>query len=294
MRGNADAVALKLACHDPAVHRRLVPGGQQARAVFEAVEQARVEAIGARRMLGVKSNLTAMIDDRFHRGKFDEVTDRADAPIEEAVAMMVRERLTGQAPPPAAKKLVDLWRPFIEDRAGRGLDQLERVLEDQRKFGDAVHDLLESLDMGEDRSSSEEEEDGEEGDQDRRKDETGEKGEAADSEDMEKMSMEDAEASADAVRDRRGGGRCARRRHGRRFRDGRVRDRRRAVAAAQPAERAARPGLPAVHHALRRDHRRRGTVRAGGARPAARLSRQAAFAICRAWSRASPTGCSAA
>ena len=198
MRGNADAMALKLACHDPAVHRRLVPGGQQARAVFDAVEQARVEAIGSRRMLGVKSNLAAMIDDRFHRGKFDEVTDRADAPIEEAVAMMVRERLTGQAPPPAAKKLVDLWRPFIEDRAGRGLDQLERVLEDQRKFGDAVHDLLESLDMGEDRSSSEEEEDGEEGDQDRRKDETGEKGEAADSEDMEKMSMEDAEASADA------------------------------------------------------------------------------------------------
>src|SRR6476620_2840362 len=119
VRGHADSIALKLACHDPSVHRRLVPGGQQARAVFEAVEQARVEAIGSRRMLGVKSNLTAMIDDRFHRGKFDEVTDRADAPIEEAVAMMVRERLTGQAPPPAAKKLVDLWRPLIEDRAGR-------------------------------------------------------------------------------------------------------------------------------------------------------------------------------
>src|SRR4051794_34423802 len=142
VRGHADAVALKIACHDPAVHRRLVPGGQQARAVFDAVEQARVEAIGARRMVGVKSNLTAMIDDRFHRGKFDEITDRADAPIEEAVAMMVRERLTGQTPPPAAKKLVDLWRPFIEDRAGKGLDKLERVLDDQRKFGDAVHDLL--------------------------------------------------------------------------------------------------------------------------------------------------------
>src|SRR5947208_1710320 len=198
VRGHADSIALKLACHDPAVHRRQMPGGQPARAVFEAVEQARVEAIGARRMQGVAQNLSAMLDDRFHRGKFDEVTDRADAPIEEAVAMMVRERLTGQPPPPAAKKLVDLWRPFIEDRAGRGLDQLERLLEDQRKFGDAVHDLLESLDMGEDRSSSEEEEDGEEGDQDRRKDENGEKGEAADSEDMEKMSMEDAEASADS------------------------------------------------------------------------------------------------
>ena len=199
VRGHADSVALKVACHDPAVHRRLVPGGQQARAVFEAVEQARVEAIGSRRMMGVARNLTAMLDDRFHRGKFDEVTDRADAPIEEAVAMMVRERLTGQAPPPAAKKLVDLWRPFIEDRAGRGLDRLERLLDNQRKFGDAVNDLLEALDMGEDRTTSDEEEEGEEGDQDRRKDETGEKGEAADSEDMEKMSVEDAEASADAA-----------------------------------------------------------------------------------------------
>ena len=98
-----NSIALKLACHDPGVHRKLVPGGQTARAVFDAVEQARVEAIGARRMSGVAKNLTAMLDDRFHRGKFDEVTDRADAPIEDALAMLVRERLTGQAPPAAAQ-----------------------------------------------------------------------------------------------------------------------------------------------------------------------------------------------
>src|SRR6187549_3746968 len=200
VRGNADAVALKLACHDPAVHRRLVPGGQQARAVFDAVEQARVEAIGSRRMLGVKSNLTAMIDDRFHRGKFDEVTDRADAPIEEAVAMMVRERLTGQAPPPAAKKLVDLWRPFIEDRAGRGLDRLERLLEDQRKFGDAVHDLLESLDMGDERARDSEDENDEEGESDNQQSQ-GEEGEAQESEDAEGMSMEETEVSAEELPD---------------------------------------------------------------------------------------------
>src|ERR1700694_3131233 len=108
VRGHADSIALKLACHDPGVHRRLVPGGQQARAIFEAIEQARVEAIGARRMHGVAKNLAAMLDDRFHRGKFDEITDRADAPIEDAIAMIVRERLTGQEPPPAARKLVDL------------------------------------------------------------------------------------------------------------------------------------------------------------------------------------------
>src|SRR5947209_2789988 len=159
VRGHADSIALRLACHDAGIHRKLMPGGQQARAVFEAVEQARVEAIGARRMQGVAQNLTAMLDDKFHRGKFDEVTDRADAPLEEAIALMVRERLTGQAPPPAAKRLVDLWRPFIEDKAGRALDRLERVIENQRKFADTIHDLLDSLDMGEERSRDSEEDD---------------------------------------------------------------------------------------------------------------------------------------
>src|SRR5690242_12054991 len=158
VRGNADSIALKLACHDAAIHRRLQPAGQQARAVFEAVEQARVEAIGARRMDGVAQNLTAMLDDRFHRSKFDEITERADAPIEEALSLMVRERLTGMAPPPAAKRLVELWRPLIEDRAGKDLDRLEDVLEDQRQFGDAIHDLLDALEMGDDRSSDSDDE----------------------------------------------------------------------------------------------------------------------------------------
>src|SRR6476646_7856643 len=185
VRGHADSIALKLACHDPAVHRRRMPGGQQARAVFEAVEQARVEAIGARRMHGVAQNLTAMLNDKFHRGKFDEITDRADAPLEEAVALMVRERLTGQAPPAAAKKIVDLWRPLIEDRAGRDLDRLERLIEQQARFGDAIHDLLDALDMGEDRSTESDEEEGEEGEQDRRKEESGEDGQGADADETE-------------------------------------------------------------------------------------------------------------
>ena len=200
VRGHADSIALRLACHDPAVHRKLVPGGQQARAVFEAVEQARVEAIGSRRMGGVAKNLTAMLDDRFHRGKYDEITDRADAPLEDAVAMIVRERLTGQTPPATARKLVELWRPLIEERAGRNLDRLERVLNDQRRFGDVVHDLLDSLDMGEDRSSESEEE-GEDGEEENRNDESGRDGEASDSADSERMSLEEAEASAEELPD---------------------------------------------------------------------------------------------
>jgi cobaltochelatase CobT len=199
VRGHADSIALRLACHNPAIHRRLQPGGQQARAVFEAIEQARVESIGARRMEGVAHNLTAMLDDRFHRGKFDEITDRADAPIEDALAMMVRERLTGQAPPVAARKLVDLWRPWIEDRAGRDLDRLEKFVENQRRFADAVHDLLDSLDMGDDRSRDAEDEDDESGDQDGREDDASGEGEAKESEDAEGMTLEEAEMAADEL-----------------------------------------------------------------------------------------------
>ena len=115
VRGHADSIALRLACHDPKVHRKLMPGNPQARGVFEAVEQARVEAIGARRMTGVANNLAAMLDDRFHRGKFDEVSDRADAPIEEALALIVRERLTGMSPPAAAARARrSAWRREAE------------------------------------------------------------------------------------------------------------------------------------------------------------------------------------
>jgi len=199
VRGHADSIALKLACHDPLVHRKLVPGGQQARAVFDAVEQARVEALGARRMAGVAKNLSAMLDDRFHRGKFDEVTDRADAPIEEAVALLVRERLTGQPPPRAAKKLVELWRPLIEDRAGRDLDRLERLIENQSRFGDAIHDLLDALDMGEDRNAESDEEEGEEG-EDRRKEESSEGGEGADAEDSQTQ-IDEADVSGEDMAD---------------------------------------------------------------------------------------------
>jgi cobaltochelatase CobT len=197
VRGHADSFALRLACHDPSTHRRLLPGGQQARAVFEAVEQARVEAIGSRRMEGVASNLSAMLDDRFHRGKYDEISDRADAPIEDAVAMIVRERLTGTPPPAAARKLVELWRPFIEERAGGDLDRLQRLLENQRQFGDVVHDLLDSLEMGEERSRDSDEEDDNEEKREGREDSSGEEGETSDSEDAEASSSEQAEMSSE-------------------------------------------------------------------------------------------------
>jgi len=197
VRGHADALALRLACHDRGVHRKLMPGGQQARVAFEAVEQARVEAIGAKRMMGVARNLNAMLDDKYHRGRYDEITDRADAPIEDALAMIVRERLTGAMPPPAARRIVELWQPWIEQRAGRDLDRLSRLIEDQRRFGDVVHNLLDALDMGDERTSQDEDEDSESGNDENRQDEAGADGQSAESEDLDRLTVDQAEDSTD-------------------------------------------------------------------------------------------------
>ena len=201
VRGHADSMALRLACHDANVHKRLAPKGQEARAVFDAVEQARVESIGAKRMEGVASNLGAMLEDRYHRGAYGEVTDRADAPLEDAVAMMVRERLTGMKPPEAAQKIVDLWRPIIESRAGKELDTLSDSLENQRAFGKAVHKLLTSLDMMED-EALDNEDTGEEAGDDQPNDKPEEsQGEGEDDESGSAMEMESADGSEDDLQE---------------------------------------------------------------------------------------------
>ncbi len=197
LRGHADSMALRLACHNPSIHRRMLPEGNTARAVFEAVEQARVEAIGSRRMQGVAANLGAMLEDKYHRG-FQDVTDRADAPIEDAVAMIVRQRLTGQEPPAAARKIVDLWREFIESRASRELDRLGEEIEDQRAFAEALRELLTSLEMGEDQSSDREEDSGED-DEEKGEQEASEQGAAETDEAQDGASKEDSKLAADDI-----------------------------------------------------------------------------------------------
>jgi cobaltochelatase CobT len=198
VRGHADSIALKLACHDPKVHRKLMPGNPQARGVFEAIEQARVEALGSRRMAGVAKNLTAMLDDHFHRGKFDEITDRADAPLSDALAMLVRERLTGLAPPAAARKMVDLWRPALEDKIRARLDQLDHLAEDQAKFGDVVHDLLSALELGDDRNAEADEDENQDENRDGENDQSGAEG-SPDSDAAQEMSADQAQATSDEM-----------------------------------------------------------------------------------------------
>jgi len=147
IRGHADAAALSVACHDPKLHERLAPPGGEARAVFEAIEQARVEAIGAQRMRGVAANLTARIEQRYERSRFAEVAERSEAPLPDALGLLVREMLTGQMPPAKARAIVNLWRPWIEGRARSVLERMPDTLFDQEAFGRLTRDLLAALNL---------------------------------------------------------------------------------------------------------------------------------------------------
>jgi cobaltochelatase CobT len=197
LRGHADALALRLACHDVDLHRKMMPQSPHARAIFEAVEQARVEAIGAKRMQGVAQNLDAMLDDRCQRAHLGDVKQRSDAPLEEALSFIVRERLTGLKPPKHAQKLAELWRPWVEEKAGRDLDKLAADVEDQRSFALAVHKLLASLDMAEEFDAEQATEEPEEGDDSSNVGEEGQDTESESDESGEATQAERAEAAAE-------------------------------------------------------------------------------------------------
>ncbi len=158
IRGWADSLALTAAVHDHKIHRRLAPDAGPARAVFEAVERARVEALGANRMPGMADNLTAKTEDLYAHGRFADVKERSEAPLEDALSLMVRERLCGLPPPKSAQALVDVWRPWIEDRAGKTLDRMDGLCEDQEGFGRLLRDVLRQLDLTEDLAEGEPEE----------------------------------------------------------------------------------------------------------------------------------------
>ncbi|MCB5204453.1 cobaltochelatase subunit CobT [Neorhizobium sp. T786] len=149
-RGLGDSMALRIACHDTNVHATLAPQGSDARSIFDAVEQARVESIGASRMSGMASNLDSMNAEKYAKANFSGIERQEDAPIAEAMAMLVREKLAGTKAPASAGKVLDLWRPFIEGKAGTDLDNLKGAIEDQQAFAKLVRHMLSSMQMAED------------------------------------------------------------------------------------------------------------------------------------------------
>jgi cobaltochelatase CobT len=147
IRGYADSLALKAACHDAKLHRKLAPPPGPSRTVFDLIELARVEAIGANRMTGVAKNLSAKTEEFYADGRFRNVDTKAEAPLELALNLMIREQLTGVPPPANAKALVEIWRPAVEKKAGNALASLAKLVDDQHGFGTKLKDILKRLDL---------------------------------------------------------------------------------------------------------------------------------------------------
>jgi len=144
-RGFADANALKLRHHSAKIHATSAPGEAVARAVFDAVEQARVEAIGSRQMEGVRANLNHALDMRLKSDAIRRARSADEVPLSTALALKVRERLTGQAIPRDVAAGVALVEEWIEDKAGSDLDALALAIDDQRAFQKLTTAMLEHL-----------------------------------------------------------------------------------------------------------------------------------------------------
>ena len=198
-RGKADALALRLALHDGDTHRQGLPPGSTARQVFDAAEQARCEALGAKSMLGVADNLDAALIDRCRREGWNHAEDRQDAPLADAISMLVRERVTGRPAPDDAKGLMKVWREDLEAAAGGALDALAEAAGDQGAFAKALRQVLRDLDLSDELGETEEDEDDDDSQDDsgvEQEPQTGEDDGDSDPDEGEDNQPEDAKGTA--------------------------------------------------------------------------------------------------
>ncbi|MGB3626367.1 MAG: cobaltochelatase subunit CobT [Henriciella sp.] len=199
-RGEADALALRMAHHDAASHMKDRPGGEVARQVYEAAERARIESIGARAMDGTARNLDAALSARCEKAGYTRMQDRTDAPIAPAVEFLLREKLTGRPLPPEAEGIASIWREEVNSRGADTLDKLVDQLSDQRLFAKTVQQLIKDLTEGDEagddtEDDSESEEDSEQDEQSASSDDpdAGDETDGSSMEDMEAGESDDVE-----------------------------------------------------------------------------------------------------
>ena len=147
VRGEADALALKLRYHDARLHAKRRPTGDVAPILYDILEQARAEALGSRRMAGVGQNIAAALEERYRADGLHRLEGRSDAAMPEVVRLMARAAFAGDPPPPTAQRVFEQWRPWLEDKIGHDIAELEIHLDDQSAFGEVVRRLISDLDI---------------------------------------------------------------------------------------------------------------------------------------------------
>ncbi|NNE58196.1 MAG: cobaltochelatase subunit CobT [Hellea sp.] len=159
-RGEADGLALRIALHDDEIHARNLPGNPEARMIYEALEQARIEALGSAHLSGLGDNLMAALDARARRRRFHKPDlSKADAPLAEAIGYYAREIFMDREMPDGVDGIMDVHRKEIEKSHGR-FDVLKDILKDQDKFSRGIQQLLADFDLADEHGDSQNDEDG--------------------------------------------------------------------------------------------------------------------------------------
>lgn len=199
-RGEADAIALKLRHHNPKIHAREAPKNQLARDIFQALETARIEAIGTRRMDGVRQNLNAALDEHCRQKGFIRIASRQEGSLPDVLRFLARESLTGQEVPELAKNMVNLWRGDLPQKVRDDIDRLGECLTNQKAYAKAARRLLADMelevaddDFDPDDNESENQEDP---DQNKQDDQQQTKGKEQQSDSQMEMESEAAESAA--------------------------------------------------------------------------------------------------
>ena len=197
-RGEADALALKLSLHDSDIHAAQQPAAGPARAIYEALEQARVEAVGGEYLAGVRDNLDAALGAKARRRKWNsgEIA-KDDTTLPDAMGLYAREVLTGRALPQDCSGLMDVWRETISDTAEAKLKELSGLIHDQEKYGKSVQDILRDFELLDQTSEPEEGDDEEEQDASENENQPDEEDEQGPEEQTGQTEVSDADASED-------------------------------------------------------------------------------------------------
>ena len=191
-RGTADALAMRMRHHDAATHAKYVPAGPMARELYEAMETARCEALGARDMPGALSNIDARIGADADKKGYAQINAPADAPLSVAAGYIVRQAATGRPLPAGAQNVADLWRPFVESQAGGSLSDVNDALADQSNFARLARKIITDLGYGDQLGEDPDQPEDDDAEDNAEQDE-----EAGDNQAREEDEGEDAESSAE-------------------------------------------------------------------------------------------------
>jgi cobaltochelatase CobT len=185
-RGHADSMALRLRHHNAALHGRHAPSEALARACYDAVEQVRYESLGANAYAGMRGNLGAALAMRMASDPISRAAKPEEVPLPTALALLLREKLTGQASPASTDTGMAMVRSWIESKVGDDIEGLALSLDNQRAFQQLALDMLQHLDLTQSASEQDEDTEEDEGEQD---EDEGEE-ESSNSEDQEQQPSE--------------------------------------------------------------------------------------------------------